>query len=215
MIHERKYDWPRLSKPFSVTPKEVDRAEENVTIIVRPQAAGTHGVFAVDVSNGRPIGIWYEVDEKGEIPRAVSSLQRDLDKFYGRGGQMSDRGRHRQKASAVERFESALLVERVATRFAASKVFIGEVGRTLYAIKIEGVDSSFVQQPLGRQLDDLKKIKEWQAGAKKDWISTKPRKGQKPMAELKRWMKSVNPSEVYAKWDLSVDDDTRQIFYKD
>jgi hypothetical protein len=115
----------------------------------------------------------------------------------------------------VESFEHALLAERVVARVAAAaKAFIGEVGRTGYAIKIEGIDPSFLHQPLGRQMDEWKKIKEWQAGAKKDWIVAKPRKGQKRISETKRWVKSVNPSEFFCKWDTSVDDDTVEIYYK-
>ena len=154
--------------------------------------------------------------ERAEIQRDIDSGKKNLEQAKARMESAdSEHSKHKKKqATEVTAFEDALATERIAIRFAASKAFIGEVGRTLYAIKIDGVDSSFVQQPMGRQIEDLQKVKEWQSDAKKDWISTKPRKGQKPMPELKRWLKAVNPSEFYAKWDLSVDDDARQIFYK-
>lgn len=100
MVRVHKYDSKR-SRIFRVTSNEVKRADDDVTIVVRPQDAGTHGVFAVDVSvpgEAKAFGVnWYEVDEKSEIPAAITSLQRDLDKFHGRGGKMSYRGRHRRK----------------------------------------------------------------------------------------------------------------------
>lgn len=112
--------------------------------------------------------------------------------------------------------ESTKREVRLAERFLkqAAKSFIGEVGGYLYAVQIEGVDPRFMQQPFGRQVDALAAIKEWKQGAKSDWISTKPRKGQKPAVELRRWIKATNPREFWARWDLRVDDDSREIFYK-
>jgi len=92
--------------------------------------------------------------------------------------------------------------------------FVGEIGGYLYAVQIEGVNPRFAQAAFGRQLDDLRLIEAWKNGAKKDWVSTKPRKGQKPLPELKKWLASVGPREFYAKWDLRVDDDTRVIYFK-
>jgi hypothetical protein len=92
---------------------------------------------------------------------------------------------------------------------AKAKKIVGENGGFLYAIQIDGLDPIYLQKGFGRQ-----EIAEWKKGAKSDWISTKPRKGQKPATELRRWLAAVNPSEFWAKWDLRVDDDTREIFYK-
>lgn len=92
--------------------------------------------------------------------------------------------------------------------------FVGEIDGYLYAVQIEGVNPRFAQAAFGRQLDDLRLIEAWKNGAKKDWVSTKPRKGQKPLPELKKWLASVGPREFYAKWDLRVDDDTRVIYFK-
>jgi hypothetical protein len=93
-IKPRKYS--ATQQGFHVSPKEKSRAsKDGVTIIVRPQDKGGHGVFAVDTA-GHHVGInWYEVDGKQEIPNAVRLLNRDLDKFHGRGDQMSERSRHR------------------------------------------------------------------------------------------------------------------------
>lgn len=119
MIHHRKYD-SALKKSFRLTTSERQRAsEDGIAIIVRPQASGTYGVFALDIQapgGAFPVGQhWYEVTAKREVPEAIRVLNRDLDKFHGLGGQMSWRGRHRDK-SAVEVFEDALLARRIVTR---------------------------------------------------------------------------------------------------
>ena len=92
--------------------------------------------------------------------------------------------------------------------------FVGEIGGYLYAVQIEGVEPRFAQAAFGRQLDDLRAIEAWKKDAKQEWISTKPRKGQKPLPALKKWLSSVGAREFYAKWDLRVDDDTRVIYFK-
>jgi hypothetical protein len=97
--------------------------------------------------------------------------------------------------------------------------FVGEIsnagfvggGSTLYAIKIEGVDPTFLDRPFGRQAEEWQKIREWQKTAKHDWFTAKPRKGQNAKTELKRWIKAVNPKEFFAK--LNPGDDSHQIFY--
>jgi hypothetical protein len=97
--------------------------------------------------------------------------------------------------------------------------FVGEIsnagfvggGTTLYAIKIEGVDPTFLDRPFGRQAEEWQKIREWQKHAKHDWFTAKPRKGQNAKTELKRWIKAVNPKEFFAK--LNPGDDSHQIFY--
>ncbi len=95
--------------------------------------------------------------------------------------------------------------------------FIGVVGGYLYAIKVPGLDpDDLTKRGMSGVISANAAIKAWRAegGGKEDWILTKPRKGQKPGSELRKWLVEVNPSEFYARWDLTVDDDTRQIFYK-
>jgi len=93
----------------------------------------------------------------------------------------------------------------------ATSVFIGDVGDTLYAVKIEGVDPNFLTRPFGRQMEEWQRIREWQKNAKHDWFSAKARKGKNAKAELRRWIKMVNPREFFAK--LNPNDDSHQIFY--
>lgn len=115
-------------------------------------------------------------------------------------------------------FKHALLTERVASRFekvsARAKQFIGNVGRTSYAIKIEGIDPSFLKRPFGRQLDDFDKIKEWKKSSKSTHVRAK---GKATLAAVKRWVKDTRPKEFYAKWTADSSDwknDSVEIFYK-
>lgn len=88
------------AKPFRVTEKELARASEDGTVIVaRPQEGGTKGLFALDVSNLKSVRVcgtnWYEIPEDGDVTKALTMLNRDLNKFFGRGGDMSSSGRSR------------------------------------------------------------------------------------------------------------------------
>ncbi len=88
----------------------------------------------------------------------------------------------------------------------------------MYAVKVEGLDNQdFLNQAFGRQLEDLKKINEFKKTAKKDWIGVKKKNVKSSMAEMKKWVKSVNPSEFYAKWADSPTywDDSIEVFYKE
>jgi hypothetical protein len=83
---------------FKLSEKEKSRAsEDGITFIVRPMKHSNHfGVFAVNVADGKGYGInWYSVETKSDIPEAIRELNRDMNKFLGRGGDMSDRGRSR------------------------------------------------------------------------------------------------------------------------
>ena len=82
-----------------------------------------------------------------------------------------------------------------------------------YAIKIDGIDNDFLQLPLGRQVEAFQAIAAFKATAKSDWVSTKRRAGQRPLAEVKKWIKAVQPSQFYARWPTDVDDDSLQIWY--
>lgn len=99
-VRARKYS--SSQQKFQVSPKEKTRAsEDGVTLLVRPQEGSNLGVFAVEAANGRPVGVnWYEVESKQELPTAIRLLNRDLNKFHGRGDQMSERGRFRDKQAA-------------------------------------------------------------------------------------------------------------------
>lgn len=88
------------TKTFQVTPKELLRAsEDNIVIVARPQVDGTKGIFALDVTDPwkpRVRGTnWYEVPVDGDVHAAIRQLNRDLDKFFGLGGTMSEAGRFR------------------------------------------------------------------------------------------------------------------------
>jgi hypothetical protein len=82
-----------------------------------------------------------------------------------------------------------------------------------YAVKIDGIENNFPSMPWGRQGDALKAVQQFKATAKKDWISTKRRDGRRPLAEVKKWVNSVQPDQFYARWPTKVDDDSLEIWY--
>lgn len=82
-----------------------------------------------------------------------------------------------------------------------------------YAVKIDGIENDFPRLPFGRQLDAHQAVSRFKATARSEWISTKRRKGQRPLTEIKRWVKAVNPSQFYARWPTRVDDDSLEIWY--
>jgi len=109
----RKLSDTQLAKPFRITDKELSRAsEDGIAIVARPQQGGTKGIFAVDVSDPeepRVRGVnWYEVSKDGDVAKAVTMLNRDLDKFFGLGGRMSDKGRMRPGKKDAERTQESL-----------------------------------------------------------------------------------------------------------
>jgi len=94
MVKTRKYI--RTYSKVTLTPKELNRAsDDGIVIIVRPQAEGTWGVFAVTITGDFRGVNWYEVDSRQELSAAITLLNRDLDKFHGLGSTMSARGRSR------------------------------------------------------------------------------------------------------------------------
>ncbi len=88
---------------------------------------------------------------------------------------------------------------------AAAKTVFTEQDRWNYAYKLEGVTSG---------VPNHQRIEEFKKEAKTDWISAKVRKGKNATTEVKRWVKSVNPSEFFVKWPADVDDDSLKVFYK-
>jgi hypothetical protein len=83
-----------------------------------------------------------------------------------------------------------------------------------YAVNIEGIENEFFKYAFGRQLDDLKKVKEWMKSAKKYNVDAK---GKPTLSSVKSWIKMTKPSEFYAKWkkdSSNYKDDSVEIFYK-
>ena len=84
--------------PFTLTGKEIAKACEDVTIISRRQAQGDDVGFylccAIRVSTGLPIGVGITCPQN-ELSLAAQEIGRDLDKFYGSGGNMADAARDR------------------------------------------------------------------------------------------------------------------------
>jgi hypothetical protein len=82
-----------------------------------------------------------------------------------------------------------------------------------YAVSLNGVDNEFFKQPFGRQLDAMKKVKEFTANAKKGYVGAK---GKSTLASVKEWVKLNQPTQFYAKWksdSSSYKDDSVEIHY--
>lgn len=95
-IKEKKYE--DNLRTFRLFDSELKTAsDDGVVIVTRPQESRHMGVFALN-TKGFPIGVtWYLCDSKSDVPVAITSLMRDLDKFYGLGEDMSHAGRMRVK----------------------------------------------------------------------------------------------------------------------
>ena len=91
----------------------------------------------------------------------------------------------------------------------------GEEDNFGYAVKIDGIENDFPSHPFGRQGDAIRAVQQFKTTAKTDWISAKARDGRRPLTEVKRWIKSVNPSQFYARWPTNVNDDSIEIWYMD
>jgi hypothetical protein len=166
MIKARKYDYGSgaVKRKFDLSSKERSRAsEDGVAIVTRQQQSGTYGVFAIDINTGFPVGNnWYEVSDQLDVPRAITFLHRDLDKFYGRGGDMSDKGRMRLKEATMN--------PRVAFEQALKKQGTKDIEKYVNsAVRdfIAGVQWS--AEDLERQAKDLYKKAEFVEEAWKEW----------------------------------------------
>lgn len=56
-------------------------------------------------------------------------------------------------------------------------------------------------------------ISAFRAVAKRDWISAKARDGKKAETEVRRWIRSVNPSQCLIQWNVNVNDDSIVAYY--
>jgi len=98
MIHHKDY----TGGPIKLTPKEIQRGEEDWTIVVRPQPNGTKMVTAVQVSTGKIFGSRVSiVDDDSDIPEAVKQELRMLSKM-GMGGNLADASRFREASLSLD-----------------------------------------------------------------------------------------------------------------
>jgi hypothetical protein len=97
----------------------------------------------------------------------------------------------------------------------SAKPSFGKEGKYNYVVNVQGLSSNdFYLQPFGRQMDDLKKIKEFKSSAEKDYIDAK---GRSTISAVKEWLKLNKPSQFYAQWQQdssAYKDDSVEIFYK-
>ena len=90
-----------MEKSVRLTPKEVSRADNGYTVVVRPQDKGGYMVAVVKVDGqvGQPMGRAFTqyVDDKSEIASATKEVVRMLSKL-GYPGDMGDATRDRWKS---------------------------------------------------------------------------------------------------------------------
>lgn len=84
-----------------------------------------------------------------------------------------------------------------------------------YAVQINSLDANdFFKQPFGRQLNDLKRVKQFKETAKSTFVDVK---GKSIMPAVKQWVKDMKATEFYASWkqeSSSYKDDSIEIWYK-
>lgn len=88
-----------LNKRISLSQKEINRADNDWTIIRRKQPAGSYWVVAVNVVSGLPHDRGYIVKTKEEVSGAVEQVNRWLSKM-SLGGKAAHRGRMRRHEQA-------------------------------------------------------------------------------------------------------------------
>lgn len=96
----------------------------------------------------------------------------------------------------------------------ASKGFVGDMGKRSYAVKIDGVDSSFLGKSMGQQTDEWEKIKAFKETAKKTSVDAK---GKGSVAAVKAWIKMRKPDQYFATWQSDSDnykDDSVEVWFK-
>lgn len=72
------------------------------------------------------------------------------------------------------------------------------IGDRSRAVRLDTLSSNrYFQQAWGRQLDDLRKIKEFQQTARHTHIACK---GVSTMASVKAWVKRNKPLQFFASW---------------
>jgi len=95
------FEYPEAAKHIRLQPKEISRADNGITIIVRPQSEGGYMIAAVRIEgeSGVLLGRAFTeyVDDKNEIAGAAKEVARWLSKMNI--GEMGDASRHRNNDS--------------------------------------------------------------------------------------------------------------------
>jgi hypothetical protein len=119
--HKIKHHFIYDKKPPRLTAKELRRkTEDGICIAVRIQPEGGYGIFAVCVKEPdapRLVGInWFTVSTKAAIRTAITELNRNLDKFCGRGGRMTNESRGSRSGRKATIKRNAEMHEHVSTK---------------------------------------------------------------------------------------------------
>jgi hypothetical protein len=93
------------------------------------------------------------------------------------------------------------------------KPHFGSAEKFNYAYSVDGVQDGFETQIFGRQLDSLRKVREFTNNAKKYDVNAK---GINTMTAVKNWVKEFKPKEFYARWQKdssNYKDDSVEVYY--
>lgn len=81
--------------------KEIDAGEGGYTVVVRPRKPkGGFWVMQVRISDQKIVSNPLIAETKADVPRAITEILRDMNKFQGVGGNLAWRGRRRDKRVA-------------------------------------------------------------------------------------------------------------------
>lgn len=216
--------WNSMSttKELRLTPKEVERGEGGVTVVVRPQEDGGYWVAAVDLKTRKPLGKAFEsfVDSKSDVPSAVKEVVRWLSKM-GIGDGMAESSRNRRANSGVwDSMSTDLFSSKLASLETLVELGIDEdntrVARQLVAaLRVAAVDAD-----AKRELD-LFIENEGRLAAKKESILTNLLRklksdGYNHSQAPKLWMYLVDEgAKMYAKEMGSGIGDAKNLFPKE
>jgi hypothetical protein len=97
---------------------------------------------------------------------------------------------------------------------AKAKSCSGSDSKFNYVYRLEGVTPNYWQQPFGRQLSDIKLIKDFTETAKVDHIDAK---GKSTLKSVKEWVAINKPEQYFVKWSKDSSDykdDSVEVYYK-
>jgi len=139
----------------------------------------------------------------------IKQIKTDIEKQFGEKEYKNNLTEENKKK--VRKMMDNAIVAKVVV---AAKICSGSDSKFNYIYCLEGVTPDFWQQPFGRQLSDLKLIKDFTKAAKVDHIDAK---GKSTLKSVKEWVAANKPEQYFAKWQKdssNYKDDSVEIYYK-
>lgn len=185
--------------------------EEAISIIANSIAMNPPVVkAALEAANLDPVAVVTAL--KGKKTIKVMQLG-NLVMGHAFGGSISKKDLMPIKKAADAAFIGKMKEEVELDEAKKDKPSFGSSDGFSYAVNLNGVDNEFLNQPFGRQLDAMQKVKEFTSKAKKGYAGAK---GKSTLAAVKDWVKLNQPTQFYAKWKSDsrfYKNDSVEIFY--